>query len=66
MIAIGTLLRFNPVPAQQSVDVPSGTMGIFIGYHDDTQGYLSGFEPINVLFLNGIHKIYLDEVDIIE
>lgn len=66
MIAIGTLIRFNPVPAQQSVDVPSNTIGIFVGYHDDTQGYISGFEPINVLFSSRIHKIHLDEIDIIE
>lgn len=66
MIAIGTLIRFNPVPAQQSVDVPSNTIGIFVGYHDDTQGYISGFEPINALFPSGIHKIHLDEIDIIE
>ena len=66
MIAIGTLIRFNPVPAQQSVDVPSNTIGIFVGYHDDTQGYISGFEQINVLFPSGIHKIHLDEVDVIE
>ena len=66
MSAIGTLIRFNPVPAQQSVDVPSNTIGIFVGYHDDTQGYISGFEPINVLFPSGIHKIHLDEVDVIE
>lgn len=66
-LAIGTLVIYTPEKESISnEDVSIGSIGVIIEYSDGWQKHLQGMEPVEVLFSDGIHRVYVDELGVVK